>query len=188
VGDARRTTGGVSPQSLSESALIAGAGVATRQWHGAMGWFEAGTAFSYLNGTHWRDYRGGFNYAKNLGRSIAAEHSGTFFETTADNVFISHFDNDFINISQNKFGYTNVFGDLKTQSFWTANVDFDVRKQYWANFVETGPGFRIHTPFMPKSMNVTLNAVRGVYLVNEYNPRRPNYYDFRAGVWYAFTK
>jgi len=188
VGDARRYTSGVISQSLSESAFILGGGIATRQWHGAMGWAEAGTAISYLYGTRWRDYRGGVNYAKTIGRSIAAEHSGRFFETTADSVFISHFDNDVVNYSQNKLGYTNVFGDIKMQTFWTANATFDLNRQYWATFVETGPGFRFHIPFMPPSMNVTLNGVRGVYLVNEGNPRRPNFYDFRAGVWYALTK
>jgi hypothetical protein len=93
-----------------------------------------------------------------------------------------------VNYSQNKLGYTNVFGDIKMQTFWTANATFDLNRQYWATFVETGPGFRFHIPFMPPSMNVTLNGVRGVYLVNEGNPRRPNFYDFRAGVWYALTK
>jgi len=188
VGDARRYTSGVYPQSLSESAFILGAGIATRQWHGVLGWGEAGTAFSYLNGTRWRDYRGGLNYAKTIGRSIAAEHSGRFFETTADSVFISHFDNDLLNYSQNKLGYTNVLGGIKMQTFLAANFTMDVKRQYWANFAEAGPGFRFHLPRMPPSMNVTLNAVRGVYLVNEGNPRRPNFYDFRAGVWYALTK
>jgi hypothetical protein len=35
---------------------------------------------------------------------------------------------------------------------------------------------------------LTLSGVHGVYLVNQSNPRRPNYNDFRAGVWYAITK
>jgi Tfp pilus assembly protein PilF len=188
VGDARRYTSGVYPQSLSESAFILGAGIATRQWRGVLGWAEAGTALSYLNGGQWRDYRGGLNYAKTIGRSIAAEHSGRFFETTADSVFISHFDNDLLNYSQNKLGYTNVLGGIKMQTFLTANITMDTKRQYWANFAEAGPGFRFHLPHMPPSMNVTLNAVRGVYLVNEGNPRRPNFYDFRAGVWYALTK
>src|SRR5665213_1851067 len=188
VGDVRRTTDDVLAQGLSESAFVIGAGVATRQWHGAMGWFEAGTAVGYLNGARWRDYRGGLNYAKTQGRSIAAEKGGAFFETTADSVFIGHFDNDLINYSQNKFGYTNVFGGLRTQTFWAANITADVKRQYWANFIETGPGFRFHLPGMPPPMTVTLNAVHGVYLVNEGNPRRPNFNDFRAGVWYAFTK
>jgi tetratricopeptide (TPR) repeat protein len=188
VGDARRSTGGVLPQSLSESAFIASAGVATRQWRGAMAWAEAGTAFSYLNGSHWQDYRGGVNYARSLGRSIAAEHSGRFFETTADSVFISHFDNNLITYSQNRAGYTNVFADATVQSFWNANATFDVKRQYWANFIETGPGIRFRMSWMPKSANVTFSALRGIYLINEGNPRRPNYIDFRAGIWYAFTR
>ena len=188
VGDARRTTGGVSPQNLSESAFILGAGVATQQFHGAMGWFEAGEAFGYLNGLRWRDYRGGASYARTIGRSIAAEHSGLFFETTDDAVYISHFSNDEINYTQNKFGYTKVLDGIKLQAFWSANVTMDVKRQYWANFGETGPGARFRLPFMPASMSITLSAVHGVYIINEGNPRGPNFNDFRAGVWYAFTK
>jgi tetratricopeptide (TPR) repeat protein len=189
VGDARRTTGGVSPQSLSESAFILGVGASTRPFHGALGWFEAGTAIGYLyGGQRWRDYRGGVSYARGRGATLAADHGGLFYELTADGVYVSHFANDEINCSQSKFGYTSVLGPVKMQSFWAANGDLDVKRQYWANFVETGPGLRFHLPGMPKSMSLTLNAVRGVYLVNEGNPRRPNFNDFRAGVWYAFTK
>jgi tetratricopeptide (TPR) repeat protein len=188
VGDARRSTGGASPQSLSESAFIFGVGVATRQFHGGMAWFEAGTAVSYLDGQHWRDFRGGVSYAKTKGSSMVAERSGLFVETTDDSVFISHFNNDQINYSQNKFGYTSVFDGLKMQTFWTANVTFDLKSQYWANFAETGPGLRFHLPFMPTSMSLTLSAAHGVYLRNEGNPGRPNFNDFRVGLWYAFTK
>ncbi len=189
VGDVRRTTAdGPIVQSLSESAFVVAGGIATRQWHGAMGWFEAGRAVVYLNGKQWTDIRGGITYSRTTGASLAAEHGGMFFETTADSVFISHFGNDLINYSQNKLGYTNVFGGLKTQVFWGGNLTFDVQGQYWANFTETGPGFRFHPPGLPQSVTVTLNANRGVYLRNDGNPRRPNFNDFRAGVWYAFTK
>jgi len=188
IGDARRSTGGVLPQSLSESAFIVGAGVATRQWRGLMAWAEAGKAFSYLNGNRWPDYRGGLNYARTLGKSIAAERSGRFFETTADSVFISHFDNDLITYSQNRAGYTNVFTGATVQPFWNANVTFDLKHQYWANFIETGPGIRFRMDWMPKSANVTFSALRGVYLINDGNPRRPNYFDLRLGLWYAFTR
>ena len=145
-------------------------------------------AFQYLNGYRWRDFRGGVSYSKTKGASLAADRSGLFFETTDDAVYISHFDYDEINDTQNKFGYTSVIGGIKIQSFWGVNVTMDMRREYWANFGETGPGVRFRLPFMPPSMSVTLNAVRGVYLVNEGNPRRPNFNDFRAGVWYAFTK
>ncbi len=39
---------------------------------------------------------------------------------------------------------------------------------------------------MPSSY-VTVNLLRGVYLVNQDNPRRPNFTDFRTGFWYAFS-
>ena len=61
----------LSPQNLSERAFIVGVGVATRQYRGAMGWFEAGTAFSYIDGQRWKDYRGGVSFAR-VARRVAA--------------------------------------------------------------------------------------------------------------------
>jgi Flp pilus assembly protein TadD len=188
AGDARRTTGGISPQNLSESSFILGIGVATRQWRGMTGWFEAGASISYLNASHLPDYRGGVSYSKTIGVSLASERSGWFLETLADSVYISRFSNDLMNYSQNRTGFTSSFGPFKVQTFWSNNLTFDVKKQYWANFAETGPGFRFHPPGAPQSLWVTLGGVRGIYLRNQGNPHGPNFYDLRAGVWYAFTK
>ena len=41
---------------------------------------------------------------------------------------------------------------------------------------------------MPPGMFVTVNLLRGAYLVNQGNPRGPNFFDLRMGVWYAFTR
>jgi hypothetical protein len=188
VGDERRSTGGISPQNLSESAFIVGVGVATRSWHGAMGWFEAGSSIGYLTGVASRDFRGGISYAKTIGASLTAERNGWFVETLADSVFVSRFDDDLINYSQTRVGFSSTLAAFRIQPYWSVNATVDVKRQYWANFAETGPGFRFHPPAAPASMWVSVGAVRGVYLVNEGNPRRPNYNDFRAGVWYAFTK
>jgi Tfp pilus assembly protein PilF len=188
VGDVRRTTGGISPADLSESAFIVGVGVATQTWHGATGWFEAGISNSYLHGTHLPDYRGGLSYAKTFGRSLTAEKGGWFVETVGDSVFVSGFDNDLMNSSQNKIGFTSALGGFKVQTFWSNNITFDVKKQYWANFAETGPGFRFHPPHTSASLAITLGGFRGVYLTNVSNPRGPNFYDFRVGIWYALTK
>lgn len=188
VGDERRTTGGVAPQNLSESAFILGAGVATRSWRGAMAWFEAGSSIGYLTGVPSRDFRGGVSYSHTYGASMAAEHSGWFLETLGDSVFISRFDDDLINYAQTRAGFTSTLGAFKVQPFWSTNVTFDAKRQYWADFAETGPGFRFRPPGAPASVWITLGAVRGAYLINEGNPRRPNYNDLRAGIWYAFTK
>jgi len=188
AGDARRETGAPIPQSLSESSFILGIGVATRQWRGATGWFEAGTSISYLDASRLADYRGGVSYSRTIGISLTSERTGWFLESTADSVFISRFSNDLLNYSQNRTGFTSSVAGYKIQTFWANNITFDVKKQYWTNFAETGPGFRFHPPAAPKSAYVTLGAVRGIYLRNHGNPRRPNYYDLRAGVWYAFTK
>jgi Flp pilus assembly protein TadD len=188
VGDERRSTGGVSPQNLSESAFILGVGVATRSWHGGMGWFEAGTSIGYLTGVPSRDFRGGVSYSKTIGASMASVYDGWFVETTADSVFVSRFDDDLLNYTQNRIGFTSTVGAFKLQPFWGNNVTFDVKREYWANFAETGPGVRFRPPRVPPSVWMTVGVVRGVYLINAENPRRPNYTDFRAGVWYAFTK
>jgi tetratricopeptide (TPR) repeat protein len=188
IGDVRRVSGDAVPQSLSESAFVLGAGVATQPWHGAVGWFEGGTAVSYTRGGHWKDFRGGISYSRTRGASLGGEQTGMFAETTADSVYVSHFLNNLINYSQNKVGYTAGLGPLRFQAFWAANIVFDAKRQYWANFSETGPGFRFHPPGLPKSANVTFNAIRGIYLINQGNPRRPNFNDFRVGLWYAFTK
>ena len=50
VGDTRGAVApgaGFSPQYLSEGAVILGLGLATRTWHGATGWFEAGEELRY---------------------------------------------------------------------------------------------------------------------------------------------
>jgi len=188
TGDARRTTGGVSPASLSESALIFAGGVSTNPWHGALAWFEAGVMVSYLNATRWPDYRGGISFARTWGASLLAEAPGWFHESTGDAVFVSHFAGDTLFYSQNRTGYTAILGANRVQPFWGNNITVDVQRQYWANTVETGPGLRFRHARMPASMWITLAAVRGVYLINTGNPRRPNYNDFRLGVWYAFTR
>lgn len=188
VGDERRTTGGVSPENLSESSFITGIGVATDQWHGVLGWFEAGITNSYLDGTHLPDYRGGASWSRTIGASLVADHGGFFTETTGDSVFVSRFDHDWLNYVQIKSGITTSIGAWKVQYFWSNNVTVDLKREYWANFAETGPGLRFHPPNTPKSLAVMLSVVRGAYLVNACNPQRPNFFDFRAGIWYAFTK
>lgn len=188
VGDERRTTGGVAPQNLSESAFITGLGVATDSWRGMLGWAEAGITNGYLTGAHLPDYRGGVSFARTLGASLLAAHRGWFVETAGDSVFVSRFDRDLLNYAQFKAGVTTVPGSWKVQYFWGSNVTVDAKRQYWADFIETGPGIRLHPPHTPKTFSLTVSGNRGVYLINIGNPRRPNYFDFRAGIWYAFTK
>ncbi len=188
AGDERRTTGGPSPQSLSESAFIVGAGVATNYWHGAVGWFEAGEMIRYLNGSSTPDYRGGVSWARTWGESLAAEKPGWFHETTADAVYVSHFDNDQLFYTQNRDGYTAAFGESRVQPFWANNITMDLKRQYWANSFETGPGVRFRYAAMPASMWVTVAAVRGIFLTNLGNVGKPNFNDFRIGVWYAVTR
>ena len=192
IGDVKQRTGGSLNQALSESAFILAAGVSTRYWHGAMGWFETGAALKYDDGKTYKDTRGGVSWSRFRGASLLSEKTGRFWEANADSVFVSRFDNDLINTVQNKLGWTGAFGStefpVRVQGFWNFNATIDAKRQYWANFVETGPGVRYHPPGSPPSLSLTLSMLRGVYFVNQDNPRRPNFWDFRAGIWYAFTK
>jgi tetratricopeptide (TPR) repeat protein len=185
-----------NPQYLSETSFIFAAGLATLPWHGATGWFEAGEAVKYLPsrtdvGAMLPDYRGGVSYSKGFGHLMNGSQ-GFYSEANVDGVFVSRFQNDMLLYSQNRTGYTlpaaEGAGGLQAQLYWNANFTTDRLHQYWANFVETGPGLRFRFRDLPKSMLFSVNFVRGVYTVNLDNPRRPNYFDLRIGVWYAFTR
>jgi hypothetical protein len=180
IGDTPVTISGASPQSLSESSFILAGGVRSAMWHGIAGWFEAGSAVSYVTGHMLPDYRGGFSGQWQK----MPESSGWFGDTSADALFISRFQNDSLLYSQSRAGYA---ASRHVQLYWNANFTVDAKRQYWANFVETGPGVRLSSALLPKSMWFSANLVRGAYLVNAYNPRRPNFTDVRLGVWYAFT-
>jgi Tfp pilus assembly protein PilF len=192
-GDARRTTGEAVPQYLSESAFILGLGVATRPWRGLTLWAEAGETAGYLSrrneGRFLPDYRGGFAYARGWGQTLGGESSGWYAESFNDGVFVSRFQNDFLIYSQNRVGYTlPELGGFRAQVYANLNATVDTERQYWANTAEAGPGVRFRWRGLPQSLVFSVNLVRGVYLRNEYNPRRPNFFDLRAGFWYAFTR
>lgn len=158
-------------QALSERSVILAIGLTTPTWHGARGWFEAGNAIGYTTGRLLPDYRGGLAFGRGY-RRIA--------ETTVDAIYVSRFNKDFLLYNQSRFGLLR--GPV--QLYWNANVTADARREAWANFVETGPGLRI--PLLSTTW-FALNVLRGAYLVNTGNPRRPNFTDLRAGFWYAFS-
>ena len=193
LGDARgiersRTTT-ANPQYLSESAAILGVGLATPVKNGVSAWAEAGTALSYRSRTDQArvapDFRGGLIIARLIGTPLGAEKPGWFADTANDAVFVSRFNNDILLVSQNKFGWTL---NPNLQTFAAANFNTDAKSQSWANFVEFGAGIRTRWATLPPNVHFTLQALRGVYTRNEGNPRRPNYFDIRAGFWYAITR
>jgi hypothetical protein len=63
-----------------------------------------------------------------------------------------------------------------------------LKRQYWANFAETGPGVKFHWNGTPDALTFSASALRGVYLINSGNPRGPNFNDVRVGAWYALTR
>ncbi|MBS1859707.1 MAG: tetratricopeptide repeat protein [Acidobacteria bacterium] len=158
--------------NLSERSIIFALGITTRPWHGFVAWGEAGTAVSYTHRTAAPDYRAGIAYAKTL----RPDSSRWFAATTVDALFLSRFDHDFLIYTQNRAGYGPFY--------WNLNLTTDVRRQDWANFVETGPGVRVP---LAESLYLTFNALRGRYLLA--NPsRRPEFNDLRAGFWYSFMR
>jgi len=199
-GDARGTigptVGNPNPQYLSESSFIFAVGAATLPWRGITGWFEAGEAVKYLPsrtdvGAMIPDYRGGISGAKGFGHLMNSA-KGLYFETNDDMVFVSRFQNDLLFYSQNRAGYTLAplegLGGFQSQLYWNVNATTDRLRQYWANYAETGPGLRFRFRDLPKSLLFSVNFLRGAYLINLDNPRRPNFFDLRIGLWYAFTR
>jgi Flp pilus assembly protein TadD len=200
VGDTRQTigptTGNANPQYLSESSFIVGIGAATLPWRGITGWFEAGEAIKYLPsrtdvGAMIPDYRGGISYAKGFGH-LLNNSKGLFLETNDDVVFVSRFQDDMLYYSQNRAGYTFAsaegFAGLQAQLYWNGSATADRLHQYWANYAETGPGLRFRFRDLPKSLLFSVNFLRGAYTINLDNPRRPNFFDLRIGIWYAFSR
>jgi Tfp pilus assembly protein PilF len=192
VGDTGHTVtagAGLQPQSLSERSGIASIGMATVPWHGANLWFEAGESFRYSgvsgNGLSLTpDYRGGVAFGRGFGHLMGSPTPGFFAETNDDVVYVNRFSKDTLAYTQNRTGIT-----FKTaQLFWNWNLTTDLKRQYWANFAETGPGLRFRFPGMPPSLMFSISAMRGFYLINEGNPRGPNFNDLRIGMWYAATR
>lgn len=201
VGDVRGKIGPTAaypePEYLSESSVIFDVGLSTSVWRGFTGWMEAGESVKYLAsrtdvGAAIPDYRGGVSYAKGFGHMLGGL-KGWFAESNDDGVYVNRFQNDMLLYSQNRTGYTfasaeDLLGGFQMQLFWSYNLTTDRLRQYWANYVETGPGIRFKSAVLPKGMLFSVNFLRGIYLVNVDNPRRPNFFDLRAGFWYAFTR
>lgn len=193
IGNTRQPGEGVlgeaAPQYLSETAFVFAAGIATRPWRGLTFWGEAGEAVSYVRrpGRAKPDYRGGVAFGRHFGAPLGGEARGPFAETSADGVFLSRFDNDFLVYWQNRAGYTlpNA-GPLRWQLCMNANVTGDVRGQAWANTGELGPGLRFRVEPLPATFSVSL--LRGAYTRRGYEIGKSNFSDLRIGVWYAFTR
>jgi hypothetical protein len=159
VGDSRFT-------NLSESSIILAIGAATEPRHGVNAWVEAGTAVNYQTGHAVPDYRGGIHFSRSF----------HYAQTDLDALYISRFDHDVLFYSQSRLGPRNIY--------WNVNATLDAKRQDWANFLETGPGFRVP---LAESMYLTFNALRGRYLID--NPaRKATFNDLRAGLWYSFVR
>ena len=142
---------------------------------------ETGSRFS-------PDYRGGVSAARGFGHNLGANSHGVFVEANGDAVYISRFENDFLFYMQSKSGFTlPKAGSLQMQLYWNLNATTDLRRLYWANTFDNGPGVRFHFDGMPPSLTFSVNALRGRYLLNKENPLGRRYTDLRAGFWYAFT-
>ncbi len=183
IGDLGRNrqagAGQMLPQSLSESAVVAAVGLATPQRAGWMAWGEAGSAWQYFGKSMKPDYRGGVNFARNIG-------AGSYWATTFDGVFLSRFDNNALFTWQNRVGQNKA--DRALRLYWNFNVTVDARRQEWANFVETGPGLRFRFEGMPQGLYFSVDYLAGWHLMKTSPGRDQRFRDLRAGLWYAFTR
>src|SRR5205807_10443692 len=110
IADTRSHADPVSPLYFSESAVIAGAGLATRSWHGALLWGEAGSSIGYLSHHATPDYRGGLSFSRSRGRRW-------FLETSADALFLSRFQNDGLLYTLSRAGWSHGAGAWNFQFF-----------------------------------------------------------------------
>ena len=195
IGDARQQTAELVPQFLSESSLIAGFGVRTPTRQGVTLWAEAGEAFNYLGERPpgvpraGPDYRGGINFFRAAGPTLANRWSGKFIETNVDGVYVSRLDDNVVGYWQLRPGYRPApRGGFNAKVYFNLNLTADTKRQYWANYAEFGPGIRLRVPGVSPPMDLSVNVVRGVHLENRFNPRRPNYWDVRVGLWYSFAR
>ena len=190
------------PGYLSESSLIFGAGISSKTWHRLTAWAEAGESVNYLPGRRDEgyaipDYRGGLNFAKGFGQLLGSHTPGFFYETTADAIYVSRFDKDWMFYSQHRGGRTFHAWDKSTAQL-LMNVNFvgDIKNQYWANTVEIGPGAKVHLPWMHPNVYLSADFLHGFYLRGDYYPPctlkgcapQSAYNDMRVSFWYAFTK
>ena len=118
-------------------------------WRPAIWWFEAGRAVSYQGGATQSDLRGGLSFAK------AVNRRRLFAETTDDALFVSRFNRHTIVYSQNRVGWTLSDG---LQVYWNVNGTADLKREYWANTAETGPGVR----WGYAAVQFSVNFLRGV--------------------------
>lgn len=175
------------PAYLSESAVIFSGGALYPIRRGLLAWGEAGQAVSYIQRRHEPrsrpDFRGGLSWIKGFGHQLGSS-TGWFAETGLDGVYVSRFRNDVLAYIQARTGYTLT---SSVQLVWNWQVTTDRLGEYWGNFVEAGPGIRLRWSTLPKGVTFRIDSLRGVHLRNASNPLRPNYWDFRAGLWYGFT-
>ena len=183
-----------SPQYLSETSLIAAGGLQWRIRRNLLAWGEAGQSFSYLgrrndNGFSKPDYRGGVSWLKGWGQLLGTSKAGWFAETGLDPVYASRFQHNLFLYSQTRTGYTlrPMADGVQVQLLMHWNVTVDRNREWWGNLAEAGPGVRLKLPGLPKGMTLRAELLRGAHLQNRGNPLRPNYWDFRAGVWFAFS-
>lgn len=181
------------PAYLSETAVILGVGVRAPLARWATAWGEAGQAISYLGrrtdgGVAIPDYRGGLAVLKGWGSGVGLGRGGRLVEAGADTVWLSRFRGNLLTYGQTRVGYSWAGESWQVQVHWNANVTVDTKSEYWANFVETGPGVRVRLPGLPPGMMLRADVVRGVMMRNRFNPLGPNFWDVRTGFWYAFSR
>jgi Tfp pilus assembly protein PilF len=181
------------PAYLSETAIILGVGLRAPLGGGFTAWGEAGQAISYLGrrldgGAAIPDYRGGVAFLRGWGPGVAMNRGGRLLETGFDTVWLSRFRSNLLTYAQTRAGHSLAGENWQVQLLWNLNITADTRREYWANFVETGPGVRLRFPGLPPGLMLRGDVLRGVMLRNRFNPLGPNFWDVRAGVWYAFSR
>lgn len=192
-GDVRTRSEAPVPMFYSDGGWTLGVGVFAMPRKDLYVWGEAGNTLSYYarpvpgTGRFYPDYRGGVTWFRTWGTPLFTDLPGyrRFLDLAVANIFISRYSNDLFHYAQARAGYhLPRRGLMNSQAYLSVNSVKDVRGFYWANFLEFGPGMAFGFRNFPQ-MQTSVGLLRGVYTRNLYNPRGPNFLDFRVNIWYS---
>jgi hypothetical protein len=117
---------------------------------------------SYVTGHMLPDYRGGFR----VSGGKMPESTGWFADTSADGLYISRFDKGLPVVRPVAGGLR---GFAAPAALLERQFHVDLKGQL-GQFRGDGPGVRVSSALLPKSMWITANLLRGAYLINAFEP------------------
>jgi hypothetical protein len=99
------------------------------------------------------------------------EKTGFFVDTSADGLYMSRFDKDYLLYGQSRAGYV-----VSRAALFERQSNRRREEPNLGNFAETGPGVRVSSALLEKSKWITANWLHAIYLIG-------NHSTFPMSVW-----